>query len=253
VGKLFDFSLGEISNLHCRMADLYSTRSDMCLALAQAHSLAVDADKTGIRGETPAWIESMKAHTTKLTKRPHFLKSKTGRGGFTYHSKGVLGKLYDAIEKHLEKIDTKVDGIAIDEELLVEGYEEFLADAEKATEDFIKKTYDAYNMCQNNKASKARVKKKILESMDDFFFHNAESNVPLSESNLYKKASAWYYVAYTKAIASFRQRLSLDISFELPWCTVAGRFLCTIKAKKQEKDKSGLPVVIAASVLSMLT
>lgn len=81
--------LPRIAHAHMAWADrLYNgVREDKCMRLAQLHSDAVDYSKTG--GVTPM--------TRDLAPKtwPHFMEKK---GRPSYHSKQILGQLYDAVK-----------------------------------------------------------------------------------------------------------------------------------------------------------
>jgi RNA-dependent RNA polymerase len=81
-------SLPRIAHAHMAHGDKLQdgVSEPKCIRLAQLHSDAVDYNKTGI----PAVMErSLQPHTW-----PHFMDKKHKR---TYHSRKILGKLYDAV------------------------------------------------------------------------------------------------------------------------------------------------------------
>ncbi|OOQ81566.1 putative RNA-directed RNA polymerase (Sad-1) [Penicillium brasilianum] len=82
-------SLPRIAHAHMAHGDKLQdgVSEPKCIRLAQLHSDAVDYNKTGI----PAVMErSLQPHTW-----PHFMDKKHKR---TYHSRKILGKLYDAVK-----------------------------------------------------------------------------------------------------------------------------------------------------------
>ncbi|KAF2653945.1 RdRP-domain-containing protein [Lophiostoma macrostomum CBS 122681] len=85
-------SLGKIAHAHLAQADYNEdgVRNDKCLELAQLHSLAVDFPKSGI----PAVMTS----ELKPRKWPHFMEKKHLEPSKIYHSKNVLGMLYDQVK-----------------------------------------------------------------------------------------------------------------------------------------------------------
>jgi RNA-dependent RNA polymerase len=85
-------SLGKIAHAHLAQADYNAdgVRNDSCLELAQLHSLAVDFPKSGIPAVMPREL--------KPKKWPHFMEKKHLDPKQIYHSKNVLGMLYDQIK-----------------------------------------------------------------------------------------------------------------------------------------------------------
>ncbi|KAJ9663986.1 hypothetical protein H2198_000489 [Neophaeococcomyces mojaviensis] len=83
-------SLGRIAFAHLAAADEMpdSLRDPACLDLAALHSMAVDYPKSGV----PAVME--RRH--ERNRWPHFMEKQYT---YVYHSKKVLGQLYDAVEK----------------------------------------------------------------------------------------------------------------------------------------------------------
>lgn len=82
-------SLPRIAHAHMAHGDKLEdgVSEPKCIRLAQLHSDAVDYNKTGI----PAVMErSLQPHTW-----PHFMDKKNKK---TYHSRRILGKLYDAVQ-----------------------------------------------------------------------------------------------------------------------------------------------------------
>ena len=82
--------LGRIAVAHLAAADFLDDGldSDPCLKLVELHSMAVDYPKTGVPAEMSRDLE--RVHW------PHFMEKK--KAGF-YHSRKVLGRLYDAVER----------------------------------------------------------------------------------------------------------------------------------------------------------
>ncbi|KIX95791.1 uncharacterized protein Z520_08499 [Fonsecaea multimorphosa CBS 102226] len=82
--------LGRIANAHLAAADYLhdGLNSEQCLKLVELHSMAVDYPKTGVPAEMSRDLER--------NNWPHFMEKK--RAG-QYHSKKILGQLYDAVER----------------------------------------------------------------------------------------------------------------------------------------------------------
>ena len=89
--------LGRIATAHLAWADDKGVGSDQCLELVQLHSLSVDFPKTGV----PAPMEK---RLQRVDGKPHFMEKK----GKLYHSKKILGQLYDAVEKVKFRPDYKM-------------------------------------------------------------------------------------------------------------------------------------------------
>jgi RNA-dependent RNA polymerase len=82
--------LGRIAHAHLGWADDHyeGLRSNQCLELANLHSQAVDYPKTGRPAKLPRALDRFEW--------PHFMEKK---GGKEYHSKKVLGRLYDKVDR----------------------------------------------------------------------------------------------------------------------------------------------------------
>ncbi len=81
--------LGRIAHAHLGWADSLDDglRSDQCLQLANLHSQAVDFPKTGVPAKLPRALDRFEW--------PHFMEKK---GGKSYKSHKVLGRLYDDVK-----------------------------------------------------------------------------------------------------------------------------------------------------------
>lgn len=85
--------LPRIAHAHLALADRLEdgVNEEKCIRLAQLHSDAVDYNKTG----NPAIM----TRTLQPRKWPHFMEKKGKSKDQIYHSKKVLGQLYDAVER----------------------------------------------------------------------------------------------------------------------------------------------------------
>ncbi|KAF2176190.1 RdRP-domain-containing protein [Zopfia rhizophila CBS 207.26] len=85
-------SLARIALAHLAQADFNESgvRDDKCLELARLHSQAVDYPKSG--------IPAIMGRELKPQKWPHFMESKYRTENQKYHSKGILGQLYDQVK-----------------------------------------------------------------------------------------------------------------------------------------------------------
>lgn len=81
-------NLGRIATAHRYWADALEEgiKHEKCLELAALHSKAVDYAKTGVPAEMPREL--------KVRRWPHWAERRDGRG---YHSRKILGRLYDEV------------------------------------------------------------------------------------------------------------------------------------------------------------
>jgi RNA-dependent RNA polymerase len=84
-------NLGPIAVAHRYLADAapQGVKLKSCLRLAQLHSEAVDYAKTGVPAEFPKDL--------RPTRWPHWSEQKHKAAHKIYHSKGIVGQLYDAV------------------------------------------------------------------------------------------------------------------------------------------------------------
>lgn len=120
-------NLGRIASAHCVAADVLDdgVHSDVCLQLAQLHSVAVDFAKTGIPAEFPS----------NLVQRtyPDFMQNSTKP---SYESKKVMGRmfrqtraLYAQISAEEDEVDSGLDS-EIDSALVLPGSHCYMEEAE---------------------------------------------------------------------------------------------------------------------------
>lgn len=122
-------NLGVIAHAHLALSDHLEEGPlhGKCLRLAQLHSDAVDFPKSGKPAEMNPEL--------RPKKYPDFMEKSPDK---TYRSKRVLGRIYRDCGKH-EAFTPKDDGESpLFEELLVEGYQDYLANAREC-----KAQYDA--------------------------------------------------------------------------------------------------------------
>ncbi|KAJ9641492.1 hypothetical protein H2199_005462 [Coniosporium tulheliwenetii] len=86
-------NLGRIAHGHLAQADFCEAgvKDPICLELAELHSTAVDFPKTGV----PAKM----SRDLAPKKWPHFMEKKHKPKDKIYHSKEILGQLYDQVER----------------------------------------------------------------------------------------------------------------------------------------------------------
>jgi RNA-dependent RNA polymerase len=82
--------LGRIAHAHLAAADYMENGIDneTCMRLVELHSMAVDYPKTGVPAEMTRDLER--------NNWPHFMEKKRA---LTYHSRKILGQLYDAVDE----------------------------------------------------------------------------------------------------------------------------------------------------------
>lgn len=97
--------LGPIARQHLVHADLskQGVKDAKCLELAQLHSLAVDYPKSGNVVQLPKSL--------RIRKRPHYIADSSMDKNLVYHSKSILGQLYDEVDlvEFVAEYDTTFD------------------------------------------------------------------------------------------------------------------------------------------------
>ena len=211
--------LGVIDNAHKALADQENdgVESEVCLHLAEIHSLAVDAPKTG-KWPKMEGIGKIKAYPDFMMKRDKP----------SYPSDKVLGKLYRRCRKFQDAASEKFNQkMRIDKSLLLQGYDRYIEGARESYQKYrdkmralmslygIESEAEVFTGCflkLRNRLSKekteiAEIVGCILFKMRlDFrnqFFHEFNVNGQHFLENeditdeMLLKASAWYNVAYT--------------------------------------------------------
>lgn len=213
--------LGVIDNAHKALADVEKggVESEMCLHLAELHSLAVDAPKTGKWPKMP--------NMGPLEEYPDFMmKSDKVR----YPSDKLLGKLYrrcrkfkdTASEKHSQKM-------RVDSSFLLSDHAEYIDKAREVYDQYrtemdalmrlygIETEAEVFTGCFLKLRNRLRKEKtEIAEIVGERLFamrsgfrreffcefeHDGQSLVDSTQisNKMLLKASAWYHVAYTHA------------------------------------------------------
>ena len=213
--------LGVIDNAHKALADVEEggVESEICLHLAELHSLAVDAPKTG------KWPQMPKMRPLK--KFPDFMM-KSDKA--SYPSDKLLGKLYrrcrkfkdTASEKHSQKM-------RVDSSFLLSGHAEYIDKAREVYDQYrtemealmrlygIETEAEVFTGCflklrNRLRKEKTEIAEIVGERLFDMrsrfrreFFREFENDgQSLLDSTqisnkMFLKASAWYQVAYTHA------------------------------------------------------
>ena len=213
--------LGVIDNAHKALADQENdgVESKFCLYLAEIHSLAVDAPKTG------KWPKMPSIGKTKAC--PDFMMK---RDKPSYPSDKVLGKLYRRCRKFQDAASEKFNQkVRIDKFLLLQGYDRYIEEARESYQQYrdkiqslmslygIESEAEVFTGCflkLRNRLSKEKteiaeiVSCILFEMRSEFrnqFFHDFNVNGQHLLDNeditdeMLLKASAWYNVAYTHA------------------------------------------------------
>ena len=124
--------LPQIAHAHLAFADFLDqgVNDERCMRLAALHSAAVDYNKTGIPAQMTKDLRPMKW--------PHFMEKKHKPKAAQYHSKKILGQLYDAVERvnFRPKLEAPFDERILNSK--IEPTDEMVATAIE-----LKKSYDA--------------------------------------------------------------------------------------------------------------
>ncbi|XP_047955335.1 RNA-dependent RNA polymerase 2-like [Salvia hispanica] len=240
-------TLGAISNAHLVHADCEPEKalSSKCLELANLHSMAVDFAKTGAPAEMPRYL--------KPREFPDFMERWEKP---TYVSHGALGKLYRATIQFIKEMKPdpvfpdEIPADAFDPDLIVDGYESFIAAAESHKEQYIDRMnalfsyYDAeseveiltgnlhrksgYLQYDNRRYGEVRERilvsvKSLMKEVKGWFRSSCGSEGEEQQ----KLASAWYYVTYHSSYSSGSQNC-----LGFPWSV--GDILMDIKEAKSK-------------------
>eukprot|EP01114_Cavostelium_apophysatum_P020114 TRINITY_DN6648_c0_g1_i4.p1 TRINITY_DN6648_c0_g1~~TRINITY_DN6648_c0_g1_i4.p1 ORF type:complete len:2434 (-),score=604.51 TRINITY_DN6648_c0_g1_i4:24-7325(-) len=212
--------LGQIANEFIVRADRSPKKAfdDMCVYLAEQHFVEVDFPKTGIHGNLPE---------EKIKEYPHFMeKEKEG----SYHSDQVLGRLFDRVS-YLKDLYHSCP-IRVNADLLHDGYENYKEEAVKTYRSYraavrglvnlynIETEEEAFTGCFRRlpaslKKDKNALAKALAAELEftrkkyrrKFFLEFGEGiseDQILRERNedVKKKASAWYFAAYSDISAA---------------------------------------------------
>lgn len=240
-------TLGVIATAHLVYADSEpgKARSPKCLELANLHSMAVDFAKTGCSAEMPRIL--------KPREFPDFME-RWDRP--MYASTGVIGKLYRAASRHIERPNTMdaeiLPQFAYDYDLEVIGFEAFLEVAEAYYNQYSEKLSSLMNYygakqedeiltgnlrsrsmyLQRDKKRYGELKDRILIGVKSLHKEVQEwFKSSCAESESLRMASAWYHVTYHPSYYSENKFLSF------PW--ILSDVLLSIKASKSHKRQTG--------------
>ena len=269
--------LGVIDNAHKVLADKKANgvESDICLQLAEIHSLAVDAPKTGKWPEMPSDLF--------IRDYPDFMMKSDKP---VYQSERVLGDLYRKCRSFKENITEPTSRgihrkLHVDEVLLVHGHEVYLeraretyseyreqletlmnlygveSEAELMTGSFLKlrnrlgkeKTEIANTLSQIVSQIRSNYRTRFFKEFGLDAAQRRQEEVRSLE--MQRKASAWYFVAYTHGpelgSGSAQDRCLLGF----PWL-VDDVMLGIIRSQRTNQCPQRAPSSISASVSQSL-
>ncbi|CAF0737858.1 unnamed protein product [Brachionus calyciflorus] len=217
--------LGRIANAHVAISDQskLGVKDPICIELAKAFSLAVDFPKTGVLAKLPDQIKKLKY--------PDFME----KSGSNYRSEKIIGKLYRKC-KNIFLNDNFRDKIALNESLLVDGFEKFVPEAKELYQKYrfeIERIMQYFNCSQEaelfvgiylNSVSSDEAKdffklssfmiKKLWSYMREKFMRTLKNEYKINgeeERIKIQIVSAWYFVCY-----SHKENSNLRI-LSFPW------------------------------------
>lgn len=232
-------SLGIIANAHTAFADKEPKKamSNPCIQLAKLFSIAVDFPKTGVPALIPANL--------RVKEYPDFMDK---ADKVTYESENVLGKLFrmlDSIGPNIKNIRSfnytpEMARQDYDPDMEVEGFEEYLDDAI-----YHKNNYDmrlgnlmhyhkikteaelisggsltsSLSFTMKNEAESIILAVKSLRKEARGWFNEKADLHYGHHTNVYARASAWYFVTYHHTYWGWsdgRKNHGHFLSF--PWC-----------------------------------
>ena len=263
VDYIVNDSLGIIANAHLAWADLeLSNRRvgmgkgvdcEKCRELAELHSVAVDFAKTGVPAVMPPNL--------RTTVSPSYQQGTTK---MKYESKSVLGSIHNRVTTlHAQISDVNfhfysanLDKFALDEDLIVDGREPYLAEArvhllrynenlsslmrlfEITDEMQVLSGYlPAYQRTSKGREESDRIVDQVRAIRcefakvfwDEFRPPRAEGGVETKAASR-RKASAWYCCTYEQIDQAKRGEAPL-LFFSFPW--IVSAVLCDIKTQKR--------------------
>lgn len=263
--------LGLIANLHCALADKFGATDVHCLQLAELHSRAVDAAKTGDNVEVP-----MALRAPLCGSKPHYMDAdvlgeymrvneaeQIALGKKTdsltlYHSKSVLGRMFDAVVNHerdhaqmrSQRVDEQVSsGRAMDEDLLISGRETYYQETKQVMGQYVAELMTVCKQYQDSlDIRNMHLDNAIWRYRRKFPFD--KHGALLSDDERSKKASAFYQ--YTKELALNSGDTDGWIKQSFCW-EVCGDVLDFIKGKalKRKRGDFSMPGTVAPGMLVM--
>lgn len=267
--------LGVIDNAHKAQADSHEggVESSLCLQLAELHSQAVDAPKTG------KWTEMPKE--AKVSVFPDFMMKSDKP---SYPSDKVLGKLYRECRAFKDSIAREVPlkKPHIAPILLVPNFQKYQEEAKELYEEYSGQLHTLMNLygieteaellsgCFLKLHSRlgrekveiadivSHVLTKIRGNFRSKFFKEFEEAGEVFSEEMQRKASAWYYVAYshkqtTEAMENVPDETPSMQFLSFPW--LVDDVMLSIRKRKalevQESQSKSIVASISESVFKV--
>ncbi|XP_051188557.1 probable RNA-dependent RNA polymerase 1 [Lolium perenne] len=245
-------SLGMIANAHVVFADKdpLKAESKPCIELAKLFSVAVDFPKTGVPAQIPPHLH--------VKEYPDFMEKHDKE---TYVSNGVIGKLYREIKWQNPRVDHFTKDVAkrsYDTDLIVDGYQYHIEEAEQFKEDYdvklgnlmdhygIKTEAEIISGCvlmmaknfsrrSDNEAVAGAVRSLRREARS--WFGETEDEDEDWRSVQEAKASAWYHVTYHQEYwGRYNQECERPHLISFPWCVCD--MLLNIKHRRMRRKRT---------------
>ncbi|CAD7703173.1 unnamed protein product [Ostreobium quekettii] len=203
-------NLGIIDTMHLALADMEGVDSKDCLTLAEQHSKAVDAPKSG------DWQSVDRDIQAKVKKYPDFMmKTRKPR----YPSDKVLGKMFRECHKYVgitKPVQSDQD-VRAHSGFIVKGYEAFEEEAKVARTQYnndLHHTMKMYGIRTEEELMSGHIEtlhekvhdkevddvretvKLIRRKLIETFRNRFEEGLGKDEEKRLQKASAWYLVTY---------------------------------------------------------
>ncbi|KAK7407698.1 hypothetical protein VNO78_09717 [Psophocarpus tetragonolobus] len=251
-------SLGIIANAHTVFADKEHAKamSEPCVKLAKLFSTAVDFPKTGVPAVIPPELY--------VKEYPDFMEKHDKP---TYKSYNVIGKLFREVQEistssgSITSFTLEVARRSYDLDMEVDGFEDYVDDAifHKTNYDYkLGNLMDYYGIkteaeiLSGNimKMSKSFNKRRDAEAINmavrslrkearAWFNQSSSGGDHSGGSDVYAKASAWYYVTYHPSYwGSYNKDMNRDHYLSFPWCIYPQ--LMQIKKEKVKMRRSSL-------------
>ena len=132
--------VGVLSRRHLALSTLHAPDHPQAIKLAQHISDSLDFPKTGVSSMTPALFKRL-----NVREYPDFMQNKMKK---TFESDKVLGVLYRDVIETLAIHPSQNDAVqppVIDRDLLVDGYQEYLTEAQRDYTDYCEKIHVIMN------------------------------------------------------------------------------------------------------------
>ncbi|XP_021834254.1 probable RNA-dependent RNA polymerase 1 [Prunus avium] len=249
VNHIVHDNLGIISSAHTVFADREQDKamSAPCQELAKLNSCAVDSPKTGVLVKLPYHL--------RAKEYPEFME-KLDRP--TYKSKGVIGKLFQQVNDHVELVSHLYSSSAksftmevawkcYDPDMTVDGFEVYINEAINYKREYdyklgnlmeyygikseaeilsgnITQTSKYFNRRKDFKENIGHAVRSLKTEARGWFHEkqgsDIQSNVSINSDDAYAaKASAWYHVTYhPHYFGCYNEGMAREHFLSFPWC-----------------------------------